>query len=754
MADEIETKVKNFRNGDRYEGGWRGGLPEATGKYVWTDGSTYEGEWRQGNKHGQGTYVWPSRAEYSGEWVNGCMHGYGTFKASDGSVYTGGWAKDLKHGLGKKQYANGDKYDGIWKNGKPDGPGRYVWQDGNVYNGEWKLGRMHGQGTFQWKTGERYDGEWKEGHEDNLGTFQWKDNATYDGLWQAGKKHGIGIFRPAPPENRRATAPVTSPTQGGTSEGSSSHMESLGDEVPDGPLIAPSVGKNSSGGQPLATESGVSTTESVFLREYRDGNLVHEHALNVEDKGDLELLYALFRREEPGKIKRLLKGDKEKGPGEVIYKGHSSYDLMLNLQLGIQYSVGKINMVRVSDNMAVEEKHFAEKLKLHFPRRGGNHTPPHPSQDFKWKDYAPMVFRRLREAFGIDPADYLISLCGNHALRELASPGKSGSIFYISHDDRFIIKTMKKGEMKHLFSMLKKYYEHMAGSPHTLITKYYGLHRVTPYKGNKIRFMVMNNLFRTELPIHRKYDLKGSTQGRFTRRPKGEPDVDPHTTLKDLDLEGLSFKLEEGWHERLHEMLEKDCQLLKAMNVMDYSLLLGVHSRSKGQQMIPDTKEDDAEADMKKQQSNFRKQISRLKLEERQAQELLNLVEKKLESRKTMRNSSRQLLTRQPKRNNTMRPKAYGEGGTDALAYDFGYDRVQLGKNMAATAITVQGNERTADNVVLYFGIIDILQAYNVQKKLEHGFKSIVHDGKSISAIDPAKYAHRFQRFMRKKVFL
>lgn len=50
--------------------------------------------------------------------------------------------------------------------------------------------------------------------------------------------------------------------------------------------------------------------------------------------------------------------------------------------------------------------------------------------------------------FKIDAADYMLSLCGDDALRELISPGKSGSVFYLSHDDRFIIKTMKKAEVK------------------------------------------------------------------------------------------------------------------------------------------------------------------------------------------------------------------------------------------------------------------------------------------------------------------
>ncbi len=37
-------------------------------------------------------------------------------------------------------------------------------------------------------------------------------------------------------------------------------------------------------------------------------------------------------------VSRFLQGPKR--PGERIYKGHRSYDLMLNLQLGIRYSVG------------------------------------------------------------------------------------------------------------------------------------------------------------------------------------------------------------------------------------------------------------------------------------------------------------------------------------------------------------------------------------------------------------------------------
>ena len=55
-------------------------------------------------------------------------------------------------------------------------------------------------------------------------------------------------------------------------------------------------------------------------------------------------------------------------------------------------------------------------------------------------------------------------------------------------------------------------------------------------------------------------------------------------------------------------------------------------------------------------------------------------------------------------------------------------------------------------DVVLCFGIIDILQEYNVVKKIEHAYKSFQFDSVSISAVDPHLYSQRFQEFL-KKVF-
>ncbi len=62
------------------------------------------------------------------------------------------------------------------------------------------------------------------------------------------------------------------------------------------------------------------------------------------------------------------------------------------------------------------------------------------------------------------------------------------------------------------------------------------------------------------------------------------------------------------------------------------------------------------------------------------------------------------------------RPAAFAHGGTDELTHHLGHTRVHLGLNMAATAVPIASEEAgdnahtSSEDVVLYFGIIDILQ--------------------------------------------
>lgn len=77
--------------------------------------------------------------------------------------------------------------------------------------------------------------------------------------------------------------------------------------------------------------------------------------------------------------------------------------------------------------------------------------------------------------------------------------------------------------------------------------------------------------------------------------------------------------------------------------------------------------------------------------------------------------------------------------------------------NLPARAEQVVENQEEqmfhkAYDVVLYLGIIDILQEYNMSKKIEHAYKSLQFDSLSISAVDPTFYSRRFLEFIQKVI--
>lgn len=76
------------------------------------------------------------------------------------------------------------------------------------------------------------------------------------------------------------------------------------------------------------------------------------------------------------------------------------------------HATGKMYMALLHPVLFAQDASAAAQVKLNFPRDGSKSTPPHPSGDFKWKDYCPVAFRQLREVFSIDAAQYMTSICG------------------------------------------------------------------------------------------------------------------------------------------------------------------------------------------------------------------------------------------------------------------------------------------------------------------------------------------------------
>ncbi|CAI8619240.1 unnamed protein product [Vicia faba] len=645
---ENHTSVtdKPLPNGDIYTGDLSGNKPHGTGKYLWSDGCMYEGRWRKGKASGKGRFSWPSGATYEGEFKSGRMEGFGSFIGVDGDMYRGTWFADRKNGFGEKRYGNGDVYEGWWRCNLQDGEGRYVWRNGNEYIGEWKNGAIWGKGVLVWANGNRYEGFWENGVPKGNGVFSW----CGEGFGNEEKQCEMMMAR------------KRSSVDGSKGVGF--------------PRIC--IWELDGEAGDITCEIVDNVEASVFYKDGSESENSGESCGGVMEKSPCWSL--------DGDVKK---------PGQIVSKGHKSYDLMISLQLGIRYTVGKyapvVRELRLGD--------FDPKVKFwtKLPLEGSKFAPQHQSIDFRWKDYCPMVFRHLRELFAIDPVDYTLAICGTDSLREMSSPGKSGSIFYLTQDDRFIIKTVKKSEVKVLTRMLPSYYQHVCKYKNTLVTAFLGAHCIKPVGGQKIRFIVMGNVFCSEYRIHKRFDLKGSSHGRITDKPREE--IDETTTLKDLDL-NFVFRLEQSWFQELKWQLDRDCEFLEAEGIMDYSLLIGLHFRD-------DHSVDETES------------------------------------------SPRDMLS---------------AGKRDMHDDDTHIPRgplIRLGMNMPARAARMcsgKSNNSTLSSeisseisdVILYFGIIDILQDYDISKRIEHAYKSLQVDPTSISAVDPKLYSKRFRDFIHR----
>ncbi|KAI1901484.1 hypothetical protein AGOR_G00034910 [Albula goreensis] len=259
--------------------------------------------------------------------------------------------------------------------------------------------------------------------------------------------------------------------------------------------------------------------------------------------------------------------------GETTYKKTTSSALKGAIQLGITHTVGSLSQKAERDVLMQD---FVVVESIFFPSEGSNLTPAHRYSDFRFKTYAPIAFRYFRELFGIRPDDYLYSLC-NESLIELSNPGASGSVFYVSADDEFIIKTVQHKEAEFLQKLLPGYFMNLNQNKRTLLPKFYGLYCVQA-GGKNIRIVVMNNLLPRSVHMHLKYDLKGST---YKRRASAKEREKASPTYKDLDFiqdlpDGLL--LEPDNYNALSKTIQRDCLLLQSFKIMDYSLLVGIHN--------------------------------------------------------------------------------------------------------------------------------------------------------------------------------
>ena len=400
-----------------------------------------------------------------------------------------------------------------------------------------------------------------------------------------------------------------------------------------------------------------------------------------------------------GKIKKVKVNQDNEVQKNMIHFGNPNLKTVINIMIGIKSAVSKIGEIPIKtldlsvpylfpvDNLGVYE----EVNRFMYEQNNYDGV-----IKCKFYDYAPKIFYNLRNLYGISNDDYLKSLgpenflCNliitkNKSLKEICSSGKSGSFFYYSYDSKYLMKTIPECEFNKFRDMLQDYYLYMYDHPQTLLQRFFGLYMCI-FNDTKMHFVVMNNVFDTPLQIHYKYDLKGSTYKRISRKCKeiNYDDYDFDIAMKDIDFIDRKEKIDiSSYYKKiLNTEAHNDSKFLSNHNINDYSFLIGVNDQKfTNKEQVP------------------------------QEQLMLLTGQKIVQSQKTA------------VAKNVFRKPFYEEhyGG-------------------------IQSEDKKK---VYFFGIIDIFTNFGATKKMEYVVKS-VSQGNGISCKPPDQYSTRFIKFVDK----
>ncbi|KAE8727541.1 Galactose oxidase/kelch repeat superfamily protein isoform 1 [Hibiscus syriacus] len=383
---------------------------------------------------------------------------------------------------------------------------------------------------------------------------------------------------------------------------------------------------------------------------------------------------------------------------------------------------------RFKKDISASDLTDSQRYWVHYSRQQCLSLPPGSITAFEWKDYCPRAFRLIQELENINHECYMISICSDETLRKVTSSLKPGNFFILSTDNRFVVKTLRKSEVRVLLEMLQAYYNHIRKFRSTVLSKLYGVHVVKPDGGAKVYFSVVSNIFKSDLLMHRCYDLKGSLRGRKVEKVRFREKV----LHKESDLD-FHFCLEPLVRHRLLEQIKHDCAFLEAAGVMDYSMLLGFHVKGSPKDLL--------EAGRSLSTDSERGGSVDTSPSDRRRVSCDSLYQSDLSSQRYSAASIRELSFSDQWLPGNSRTTRFGE--------ELSARGVHVPNNRIGT-LTLHENLKSGEcyDVLLYFGIVDFFQNFSVIKRLERAYKSLQFDRRMITAVNPKAYSSRFQDFI------
>uniref|UniRef100_A0AAY4DCM5 1-phosphatidylinositol-5-phosphate 4-kinase n=1 Tax=Denticeps clupeoides TaxID=299321 RepID=A0AAY4DCM5_9TELE len=394
--------------------------------------------------------------------------------------------------------------------------------------------------------------------------------------------------------------------------------------------------------------------------------------------------------------------------GQKVKLFRASEPILSVLMWGVNHTINELSNVPVPVMLMPDDFKAYSKIKVDNHLFNKENLPSR----FKFKEYCPMVFRNLRERFGIDDQDYQNSLTRSAPLNS-DSQGRFGNRFLCTYDRRFVIKTVSSEDIAEMHNILKKYHQFIVECHgNTLLPQFLGMYRLT-VDGVETYMVVTRNVFSHRLTVHRKYDLKGSTVSReasdkekvtFIRSPSSQAKDLP--TFKDNDFLNEGHKLQIGDDNKKFflEKLKRDVEFLATLKIMDYSLLVGIHDVERAEQEEMDVEGGGEEEEYEND----------------------------------------------------------GLGCGGALTGSFGTPPDSPGNPLNFTGFfgpgefdpsvdvyAIKSHNSALKKEVYFMAIIDILTHYDAKKKAAHAAKTVKHGaGAEISTVNPEQYSKRFFEFM------